>query len=210
MAVQRGRNGMMGEEDDEGGLFEEELEFEEEPDSHIPLHLRDIFNAAESGDVDALRQALDNFNGNIDEPLEDGDTALHITCLYGHLACVELLLERGASVEAKDEDGAIPLHDACAGGYTEIARLLINNAPDPECVKRMLDTFDEEGDAPLHHAARGEHLDVIRLLIASGASACRNNLLGRTPSELVEPESEACIILDEAISAEIGRPYRST
>lgn len=28
----------------------------------------------------------------------------------------QLLLERGASVEAKDEDGAIPLHDACAGG----------------------------------------------------------------------------------------------
>lgn len=65
MAVQRGRNGMMGEEDDEGGLFEEELEFEEEPDSHIPLHLRDIFNAAESGDVDALRQALGLFSVQI-------------------------------------------------------------------------------------------------------------------------------------------------
>ncbi|XP_060201429.1 uncharacterized protein LOC132629978 [Lycium barbarum] len=211
MAVQRGRNGMMGEEEDEGGLFEEDFEFdeeEEEPDSHIPLHLRQIFNAVECGDVDALRQALDDFNGSIDEPLEDGDTALHIASLYGHLSCVELLLERGASVEAKDEDGAIPLHDACAGGYTEIARLLINNAPDSECVKRMMDTFDEEGDAPLHHAARGEHLDVIRLLIASGASACRTNLLGRTPYELVEPESEAYRLLDEAICAELGRPYK--
>lgn len=28
----------------------------------------------------------------------------------------QLLLERGASLEAKDEEGAIPLHDACAGG----------------------------------------------------------------------------------------------
>lgn len=28
----------------------------------------------------------------------------------------QLLLERGADLEAKDEDGAIPLHDACAGG----------------------------------------------------------------------------------------------
>lgn len=28
----------------------------------------------------------------------------------------QLLLERGASLEAKDEEGAIPLHDACASG----------------------------------------------------------------------------------------------
>lgn len=90
----------------------------------------------------------DNLTGSIDEPVEDGDSALHIACLYGHLPCVQvshllflsatfiisvsviikclltygyyfpkqLLLERGASLEAKDEDGAIPLHDACAGG----------------------------------------------------------------------------------------------
>jgi len=31
-------------------------------------------------------------------------------------AKLQLLLERGANIEAKDEDGAIPLHDACAGG----------------------------------------------------------------------------------------------
>ncbi|CAN4121483.1 unnamed protein product [Withania somnifera] len=183
MAVESGRNGMMGEEEGEGGLFEEELEFEDDPDSHIPLYLRHIFNAAELGDVNALRQALDNFNGSIDEPLGDGDHSSYYLSVWPSAVC---------------------------GGYTEIARLLINHAPDHECVKRMLDTFDEEGDTPLHHAARGEHLDVIKLLIASGASACMRNLLGKTPSELVEPESEACIILDEAIGAEIGRPYRST
>ncbi|KAI3737234.1 hypothetical protein L2E82_27231 [Cichorium intybus] len=57
----------------------------------------------------------DNVDGSTDEPVEDVDTALRLTCLYGHLSCVQLLLERGASVEAKDEDGGIPLHDACAG-----------------------------------------------------------------------------------------------
>lgn len=32
----------------------------------------------------------DNLSGSIDEPVEDGDTALHLTCLYGHLACVQV------------------------------------------------------------------------------------------------------------------------
>jgi ankyrin repeat protein len=33
---------------------------------------------------------------------------------------LQLLLERGADLEAKDEDGAIPLHDACAGGRVNL------------------------------------------------------------------------------------------
>lgn len=82
------------------------------------------------------------------------------------------MLERGASVEAKDEDGGIPLHDACAGGklrkksitfdlnrfmpkispdffilgYLEIVQLLIGKADSPDCLKRMLESVDVEGD----------------------------------------------------------------
>lgn len=33
---------------------------------------------------------IDNLNGVVDEPLEDNDTALHLACLYGHLACVQV------------------------------------------------------------------------------------------------------------------------
>lgn len=32
----------------------------------------------------------DNFDGNIDEPVEDGDTVLHLACLYGHPNCVQV------------------------------------------------------------------------------------------------------------------------
>ncbi|XP_011013768.1 PREDICTED: tankyrase-1-like [Populus euphratica] len=167
-------------------------------DSDIPPHLRDLARAAQSGDVDALRYALDNLNGSIDEPVEDGDTALHLTCLFGHRLCVQLLLERGANLEARDEDGAIPLHDACAGGFTEIVQLLVDSANNAERVKRMLEVVDDEGDTPLHHAARGEHADVIRLLLASGASATTANSYGQTPSELPEPDTEAHRILASA------------
>uniref|UniRef100_A0A2P2QKW6 Uncharacterized protein MANES_09G062100 n=1 Tax=Rhizophora mucronata TaxID=61149 RepID=A0A2P2QKW6_RHIMU len=172
-----------------------------ELDSDIAPHFRDLAAAVQVGDLDALRRALDNLNGSIDEPIEDGDTALHLVCLYGYFPCVQLLLQRGANLEARDEDGAIPLHDACAGGFTEIVQLLINSADSTECVKRMLVTVDTEGDTPLHHAARGEHVDVIRLLLASGASPTRINIYGKTPVELPDSGTEARKILESAASA---------
>lgn len=192
------RDGLVEEEDEEmnealfgeGGLLDLE--------SDTPPHLRDLAHAAQLGDLQALRNAIDNLNGSIDEPVEDGDTALHLVCLYGYLPCVQLLLERGANLESKDEDGAIPLHDACAGGFIEIVQLLLNSANDAECVKRMLETVDAEGDTPLHHAARGEHVDVIRLLLASGSSITATNAYGKTPCELPDPGTEAKRILEAA------------
>lgn len=205
MAVPGRRNGMMGDDDDnndvEDGLLEEEGLIAEPDFQDAPLHLRHLAFASQNGDLPALRLALDNLEGNIDEPIEDGDTAVHLTCLYGHLPCVQLLLERGASLEAKDEDGAIPLHDACAGGYTEIVQLLISRASDTESLRRMLETIDVEGDTPLHHAARGEHLDVIRLLLSHGASPTKKNIYDKIPAELAEPETEARTFLEDSANA---------
>ncbi|XP_016495930.2 uncharacterized protein LOC107814939, partial [Nicotiana tabacum] len=121
---------------------------------------------------DTHKSRNDNLSGIIDQPLEDGDTALHLTCLYGHLHCVQLLLERGASLEAKDEDGAIPLHDACL----VVCLAVHGDSPTSTVlstlnVKRMLDSVD-----PLHHAARDEHANVVRLLLASGACPTRSNM----------------------------------
>ncbi|XP_073526238.1 uncharacterized protein [Phyllobates terribilis] len=198
MAVSGRRNGMI--EDDENDIEDGLLEESGIVDSDIPAHLLPLASAAESGDLQALRLALDNLEGSIDEPLEDGDTALHLTCLYGHVACVQLLLERGASVLAKDEDGAIPLHDACASGCIEIVQLLLSRATSPEILREMLDTLDEEADTPLHHAARGEHINVVRLLLAHGASPLKKNIYDKTPGDLAEPGTEAKLVLEAATS----------
>ncbi|XLU47012.1 tankyrase-1 [Arachis ipaensis] len=193
MAVPGRRNGI-NEDDEDNNLFEEEGLIEHESDT--PPHLRDLSAAAQLGDLSALRTALDNLQGSIDEPVEDGDTALHLTCLYGHLECAQLLLDRGANLEANDEDGALPLHDACAGGYTQIVQLLLNRAGDAEIIKRMLESVDSEGDTPLHHAARGEHVDVIRLLLSHGASPTKQNLYGKSPPELPDPGTDARRLLE--------------
>ena len=46
----------------------------------------------------------------------EGDTLLHLACLYGHASCASVLLDHGASVAVRDEDDSTVLHDACASG----------------------------------------------------------------------------------------------
>ncbi|XP_008807699.2 poly [ADP-ribose] polymerase tankyrase-2 [Phoenix dactylifera] len=202
MAVPGRRNGLMDDGEDEEGPFDEvEGEAWDDLDRDVPPHLRALVDAAQRGNVDALRLALDNHSGSIDDPVEDGDTVLHLSCLYGYLPCVQLLLQRGANLESKDEEGAIPLHDACAGGFTDIVQYIINFAGSPDCVERMLNITDAEGDTPLHHAARGEHLDVIRLLLAAGASPKKTNVYGKTPAELADPDTEVWSVLTAAAAS---------
>ncbi|KAJ6851437.1 ankyrin repeat and SOCS box protein 13-like [Iris pallida] len=200
MAVPGRRNGLMEDDEIEDDFLEVEETEEVEEDSDIPPHLRPLAEAAQRGDADALRLALDDYNGSIDDPVEDGDTVLHLCCLYGYLPCVQILLERGASIECRDEEGAIPLHDACAGGFIEIVKLIIEHARDPDFVKRMLDTTDVEGDTPLHHAARGEHLDVVQLLLSFGASPKTTNLFGKTPAELADADTQVRRFLETLVA----------
>ncbi|XP_047330861.1 BRCA1-associated RING domain protein 1 [Impatiens glandulifera] len=197
MAVPERRNGLLDNGDEEDAILMEEgdaLRLENEV--VIPPHLHEFAAATKLGDVFSLRIALDHLNGSINEPVEDGDSALHLACLYGYFPCVQLLLERGANIEVKDEDGAIPLHDACAGGFADIVQLIFNHACNLDTINRMLRTVDVEGDTPMHHAARGEHANVVRLLLAAGAPRATANIYGEIPRDLADPNTEAWRILD--------------
>lgn len=157
-----------------------------------------VLQASQIGDVLLLRKALDNLNCSINRADVDGDTALHLACLHGHLACVQVLLERGASLDSKDEDGATSLHDACSGGFTEVVQALLDAAENQDHVKRLLDTTDIDGETPLHCAARGEHLGVVQLLLKAGASPNKKNILRKIPADLVDPDTEVKLVLDAA------------
>ena len=60
---------------------------------------------------------------NVKGGFADG-TPLHYAAANGHKEIAELLIEKGADLNAKDEDGGTPLDVAISFNRTEIAALL--------------------------------------------------------------------------------------
>lgn len=72
----------------------------------------------EDGNVELSRELLQQLpTALIDTIGPEGDTLLHLACLYSHEACVTLLLDNNASIDVRDEDDSTVLHDSAAGGY---------------------------------------------------------------------------------------------
>ena len=120
-----------------------------------------------------------------------GSTRLHKAAEEGQKETAELLIARGADVNAKDEDGDTPLDWAISYKRTEIADLLRKHggkakAPDIsiyraaglgniEAVKQHLAAGTDvnakaAGETPLHLAAMEGHKAVAELLIVKGTN----------------------------------------
>jgi ankyrin repeat protein len=121
-----------------------------------------LYEAAESGDIEAVKQHLaDGTDIELKCP-GCGSTALGHAAKHGHNEIAELLIENGADVSAKDDEGMTPLHIAASNGFKEIAELLIAEGADVNA-KTLGDS------TPLHYAAGEGHKEIVELLIAEGA-----------------------------------------
>jgi ankyrin repeat protein len=95
-----------------------------------------IASAAQSGDVEALRQRLDARPDLINALAGRGfekATALHLGALRNRHDAIRLPIERGADLDARDfPDNAAPLHFAALHGDLETIRLLVEAGADVE------------------------------------------------------------------------------
>ena len=86
--------------------------------------LMSIHEAAETGNIEAVKQHLDA-ETNVDVmSIIFKETPLHIATREGHKEIVELLIAKDADVNSKDFFGRTSLNWAAREGRTEIADLL--------------------------------------------------------------------------------------
>jgi len=93
---------------------------------------------------------------------DDNKRALHYVANWGHTYLANMLLDAGASLEAKDEEGSTALEIASANGHENFVRLLLDRGADPN------EPTGTRGNA-LQSAALKGHIKVVKILLESGA-----------------------------------------
>ncbi|XP_048382758.1 poly [ADP-ribose] polymerase tankyrase-1 isoform X1 [Stegostoma tigrinum] len=109
-------------------------------------------------------------NGNMSTPL-------HLAAGYNRVRIVQLLLQHGADVHAKDKGGLVPLHNACSYGHYEVTELLLKHGA---CVNAM----DLWQFTPLHEAASKNRVEVCSLLLSHGADPTLVNCHGKSAMDM--------------------------
>lgn len=130
---------------------------------------------------------------------ESGWTALHlaahgdthprkvtVTKAPKFLACLRLLLESKAAVDATDEDKKTPLHRASTTGNVDSAKALVESGADVAAADICRWT-------PLHFACQEGHLQVVQMLLIAKAPAQQESPSCLTPLAIATNENQVKI-----------------
>jgi uncharacterized protein len=147
-----------------GGADEQELERERDDD----LIRLSSFNEKD------VRLVIANLLEEGVSPIAK-NTALHIASREGHIEIVEMVLEKGANVNATTNDGITALIRASRNKHTEIVAMLLDNGAD-------VNATDEDGDTALMkvincneeddrrwYQVENDIIEMMEMLLAAGA-----------------------------------------
>lgn len=144
-----------------------------------PTDIREVFESVASGDAPALTRLIDADPSLVHARDADGATALHHAAFNGHQSIMQLLIDRGADLNARDSKfGATPagwaihfLRDrgallaveiedalfAIRRGDSELTRRLVQRHP------QLLIAYDAQGIPLADHARRSGDLEIAAL-----------------------------------------------
>jgi ankyrin repeat protein len=146
------------------------------------LFSAEIHDSAKKGDLEGVRAALARDPALAHEQTETGATPLHFACASESTDVVELLISKGAEVDAMNDSHYTPLHFAAAYDRPEIIKLLLGHGAQIEA--RSL-----EAETPLHMAAYSGAVKAARLLIDRSADLHAREARQRTALLLAARES---------------------
>ena len=142
----------------------------------------DIYEAAAIGETELVAELAGEDASALDSYSPEGFTPLALAAHFGHEETVELLLARGANVNAvsKNELGVMPLHAALYGRKVEVAKLLLAHGADVTA-RRGGKNFPRAGWTALHYAAGYGLVELIAPFLERGADVNARDDEGRTP-----------------------------
>jgi len=147
-----------------------------------------LFEAAVIGDIQRVRQTLDDQPELLLTISHDGWTPLHLAAHFGQLGVLDLLLARGAEVDARSTNALVntPLHAALAGGRRATAQRLVEHGADVNAV-------EAGGYTPLHQAADLGDAEMTRMLLERGARSDVQTDDHLTPQQLARANGHAAL-----------------
>ena len=136
--------------------------------------------AATFGHTETVRTLLCMPEVDVNQSDNSGNTPLHHAAMRQHLDVVQLLIDAGADIDAKNVHfyngrGCTPLHYACAGGELDIVKMLVNAGADVSVAD------NNPGNTCLTLAAQKGHTETVRYLVGlNKVNVNYRNLLGHT------------------------------
>ncbi|MCJ1388164.1 Ankyrin-2 [Xylographa bjoerkii] len=193
-----------------------------------------LIAAAVKGNIEVIKLLLDN-EADIEIRVRWEWTALHISARGDFPASAQLLLDRGANIEARDCDLETPLHIASG----ETARLLLSRGanieaqnkrkqtalhvaaikPDELMIRLLLDNGadiearDDQQNTPLQVATKSAREGAVRLLVDRGANIeSQNNKKYTALHSAVDgtEESMTRLLLDMGANPEARDDHQNT
>lgn len=148
-----------------------------------------VHAAAEKGHTEILQLLLNLDVVLIHAKTDDGETALHLASLEGHLKCVQILIRKGCDMNCKTmkvhdkktihsvtsiaesyDFSGTPLHCAAWKGHLSVVQYLI------EQNDKLVNEPNINGWYPLHIAAYFNHVECVEYMIKRGANLSRKVL----------------------------------
>jgi ankyrin repeat protein len=146
----------------------------------------DIFEAAALGRADHVAACCRQQAKAVDAYSPDGFQPLHLAAFFGHVHAADVLLARGANVNAaaRNPSRVRPLHSAVAGRSAAVVRRLIEHGAD-------INATQHGGWTPLQAAALHGDRELVQFFLDHGADAALRSDDGKTAADLAESAGHA-------------------
>lgn len=127
------------------------------------LQAATIHEAIDQGDSAAVAAMLDKNPALLGDRLPSGRTPLHTAAYGGKLNIVQLLISRGADLNATTPAGSVALHGAAINNHGDVVKLLVDKGAN-------VNVTNQAGYTPLTNAALSGNVQSVRSLLNAGAN----------------------------------------